>query len=290
MLAWSARLKRNIVVATLLLLPVLTGCSGGIAEFQIYDQAFDAQFAKGEAVLDRVARAERIVVLRREARKPALQEFDPNNAAAYLGTGDPPITAAMRASLKSVQSYNKALTGLANGESARSLSARAGKVTSNLLSASGALAVASGGSSAFAAAGAGLVGGLLPVFERVAAAANRAAFRRDLLKAYPDMRKLLQRMRDGTSEMFELIRRSYVQRGLLGASGGVPTADLPKLRQERQLLAGWVVLLDRTLVAMDSAAEASLRGASSADIAVLAETSSELRILAETIRAAETAQ
>ena len=51
--------------------------------------------------------------------------FDPDNAAYYLDTVDPPITASFRASLKSLKIYNEALVGLTNGEAASVLAARA---------------------------------------------------------------------------------------------------------------------------------------------------------------------
>ena len=79
--------------------------------------------------------------------------------------------------------------------------------------------------------------------------------------------------------------------GALGVGpGGIPREDLPKLERDRELMSGWVVLIDRSLVAMDTAAEAALRNASKTDIAALAETSLELRILAEKIKDAQSGQ
>jgi len=271
----------------LIVLPVLAACTGGIAEFQLYDEAFDAQFEHGSKVLDRVAQAERTVVLRREKRASASPTFSPNKAAYYLETGDPPLTGAIRASLNSVKSYNKALAGLANGEAASALAARVGTLTSNLVATAGALQIAGGGTGAFMVGGQAIIARLLPIFEQVVTIANRRAFREQLLKAYPDMRALLVKMRSGTKPMFTIIKRSYVKRGSLGGVDGIPTADLPKLEKDRQLLAGWVVLIDQSLLAMDAAAQSALSDASGPDIAALAETSIELRILAEKIRDAQ---
>jgi hypothetical protein len=45
----------------------------GVAEFQLYNQAFNSQFEQGDAILDSVARAERTVVLRGIRRVPLFQ-------------------------------------------------------------------------------------------------------------------------------------------------------------------------------------------------------------------------
>lgn len=268
----------------------LAGCSGGIAEFQLFEQAFDAQFDQGNKVLDRVATAERKVFLRQQGRTVGLSAFDPDDAAYYLQSGDPPLTGAIRASLKSVRSYNKALSGLVNGEAARALSNRVGTISSNLLVAASSLQVAAGGSSgALTGGGQAIINRLLPVFEPLTTLANRSAFRRQLLAAYPDMRALLVTLRAGTEDMYDVIRRSYVQRGKLGVGrDGIPSAERPRLERDRALMAGWVVLIDRSLVAMDAAAEAALRGASTTDVASLAETALELRVLAEKIKDTQT--
>ena len=276
---------RFVAFVLLLTAPVLTACTSGIAEFQLYDQAFDAQYEQGAKVLDRVASAERTVVRKRESRRSPGLNYSPDKAAYYVDTGDPPLTGAIRASLKSVKSYNKALSGLANGEAAKVLSGRIGTLTSNLTATAGAFQVAGGG--AFLAGGQAIIERLLPIFEQVLTIANREAFRKQLLKAYPDMRALLVKMRAGTKPMFAIIKRSYVKRGSLGGTDGVPAADVPKLKKDRALLAGWVILIDQTLLAMDAAAQSALSDASAPDIASLVETSIELRILAEKIKDAQ---
>ena len=118
MVQWRPNVPSLFPVLTLFLIILLGGCATGAAEFQLYIQGFDDQYEQGQIVLDRVARAERIVVRRRLARTSA-SGFNPDDAAYYLDTGDPPITASIRASLKSLKDYNHALGALANGERVR---------------------------------------------------------------------------------------------------------------------------------------------------------------------------
>lgn len=268
----------------------LGGCAGGIAEFQLYDKAFDTQLVEANKVLDRLATAERKVYLRREAG--ISQSFDPDKARYYLTVGDPPLTASIRSSLKTIQAYNKSLVALSNGESAKALTARLGTLSSNILASAGAISVATGGGDAFVAAGAGILGRLLPVYQQAKSISDRAAFRKLLLNSYSDMHDLLLAMRAGSKDMYRLFRRSYGatpanNRAPVTGRARISAADLAKLKADRQLLAGWVILMDKTLLAMKTAAEAALRGGSPADIAALTEASIELRILAETIKQAQ---
>lgn len=269
---------------------ILSGCSAGIGEFQYYTQAFDAQLEQGHEALNRVAQAERIVVQRRLQRGGDIADFDPADAAYYLDTGDPPISGAIRGAMVSLKTYNDALGALASGEAASAFSNRIGTLASNLAATAGAFGVAASpaaaipGGSALIGTGARAIGDALPIIEPLATIASREAFRRQLLSAYPHMQRLLLALRDGTPAMFEIIKRSYVQRGSLATASGIPAADLPRLERDRQILAGWVVLMDKTLVAMDTATQAVITGASPADIAALTEASIELRILAEKVR------
>ncbi|MBY5896046.1 hypothetical protein [Rhizobium ruizarguesonis] len=278
-----AQLVRAIVLGFAL---IFCSCSStSVAEFQIYDQAFDGQYEYGTRVLDRLADAERTVVSRQLNLRSAVPQFRPDEASYYLRVGDPPLTGSIRASLQSLRAYNKTLTGLASGEAAKALTTDIANISANLTAAAGSLAIASGGGSAFAVAAQTTIGRLLPIFTQFQAAADRAEFRRRLLIAYPDMRRLLSEMRNGTDEMFEMMRRSYVSRGTLGATAGIPDTDMVKLRQDRELVAGWVILIDKTLVSMDAAANSVLTSSSPTEISVLVETSTELRVLAETIKA-----
>lgn len=224
-----------------------------------------------------------MVARRSDPSLTKVYDFDPDKAAYYVDAGDPPLTGAIRSGLKSVTTYNALLAGLANGESATALTTRTGTLYSNLLATAEALSVAASVSTAFVPGAQALAGRLLPLIEQAQKLRNRAEFRRKLLEAYPDMRALLVRLRDGSKEMYNVIFRSYVKRGVI-RNRGIPAADVPKLEADRKLLAGWVILMDQTLVSMDAATNAVLKGASSADVSVLMDASVDLRVLAERVR------
>ncbi|MER8394924.1 hypothetical protein NKH10_23885 [Mesorhizobium sp. M1340] len=263
----------------------LASCVSGVAEFQLYVQAFGKQYEQGQTVLDRVARAERIVVRRRMAGTSA-SDFNPDQAAYYIDIGDPPITASIRASLKSLKDYNDALGALASGERAEALVARAGTLTVALAGTVTALGAATGaaalvpGASQLVSQAAGAANQAVPIFQRIGAHASRESFRRQLIEAYPAMRELMLAMREGTPAMYEIMKRSYVQRGSLETPTGIPSSNVAELEKDRELLAGWVVLIDRSLAAMETAVATAMSGASPGDLAALTAASVELQVLA----------
>lgn len=274
-------LQRLILVLGLLL---VASCSAGIAEFRYFDEAYSIQATEADKVLDRLATAERTVKRRQFAQAAGIRDFDPNEAGYYLDIGDPPLTHAIRDSIRAVGLYNQALSGLANGEAAAALALRIGEAATSLASAGQSIGALSGSGVVIAPAAGAAIRKLLPVFQQAAAAANRAEFRRQLIAAYPDVRALVAAVRAGTPEMFDVMRRSYVQRGVLGGTDGIPDDALAKLQRDREMLAGWVILLDRTLVAMD-AARAAAESGSSPDVATLVSASSGVRTMSEAIRA-----
>jgi hypothetical protein len=168
----------------------LSGCAKGIADYQLYVQAFNAQYEQGDAILNSVAQAERKVVKRRLATN----RFDPNKAAYFVDAVDPPITGAIRASLKSLKAYNDALGGLANGEAAAALANRIGTLATNIVGTIGATQVALAGAPAIPGADkliAGVARSLdlaTPIIKQVATIAARESFRRQLIETYPAMR------------------------------------------------------------------------------------------------------
>lgn len=276
--------------AMITFIALLSGCgSRGAAEFQLYNQAFNSQYEQGEAILNSVARAERIVARRRVYRGPYIQPFDPDRAAYYVENVDPPITASIRASARSLKSYNEALGALANGEAAEALSNRVGALGTNIIGAIAASEVAFGGTAAIPGAdllvseSAKTLNLALPIIKQIATYASREAFRKQLIASYPAMRELLLTLRNGTPAMFFMLERSRVVRGSESATGLSSEAEIA-LSKDRELLAGWVLLMDQTLVAMDAAAVAALSDAPAADLASLSEAAVELRVLAEKVK------
>lgn len=270
----------------------VAGCGNrGAAEFQLYSQSFNLQYEQGDAVLNALANAERAVVLRGVKAENKPDRFEPNKAAYFVAGVDPPITASIRASLKSVKIYNEALSALANGEAAEALTNRVGTLTTNVVGGIAASQAAFSGPAGVAAA-ATMVAGVgstlkvvLPIFQQAATYASRESFRQQLILAYPHMQDLLIKLRNGTPQMFAVLYRSHVQIGRLGV-GRDGVSDAAAVEKDRALLAGWVVLLDNTLIAMETAAAAAMSDAPAIDLANLSEASIELRVLAEKVKSA----
>jgi hypothetical protein len=269
---------------------LLSACARGVAEFQLYTQAFNAQYEQGDAILNSVARAERVVVRGRIAGRGAIPNFDPNKAAYFVDNVDPPITGSIRASLKSLKSYNDALGALANGEAATALSNRVGVLATNIVGALAASEAAFGfggvipGADQMVAKFTSQLNIAAPIIKEVAIISTREAFRHQLIAAYPAMRDLLVTMRDGTPAMFNMLRTSRVVRGSQDYPEGIPPEGAAALERDRALLAGWVLLLDKSLVAMQAAVVAAMTDLPNADLASLAEASLELRVLAEQVK------
>jgi hypothetical protein len=281
---WASGALLTLCIAT-----VLGGCARGVAQYQLYVQAFNAQYEQGDAILNAVARAERIVVLRSLRRGSTIRRFDPDKAAYFVESVDPPLTGAIRASLKSLKAYNEALGALANGEAAEALTNRIGTLASNLIGAGaafGAIGVVPGVAGpevgALAQQATQALNIATPIIKQVATFATREAFRRQLIATYPAMHDLLLALRNGTPAMFFVLERSRAERA--ETPTGLTAAGLASLEQDRVQLAGWVVLMDKALVAMQTAVEAALSDAPDAELADLTEVSVELRVLAEKIK------
>ncbi|MEL6235086.1 MAG: hypothetical protein AAFR46_11820 [Pseudomonadota bacterium] len=273
----------------------LAGCTAGTAEFALYDAAYDAQHAESTRVLDRLGDAETTLRARLSEAEDGIAPFDPDRAPQILGLGDvdPPLTASLRHSLDALKSYNDALSGLATGAAAEALALRLQTASTALSEAAqSVLGVAGVGVAGVGAPGAGLQASLaaaLPALQQIATITDRARFRRDLVAAYPAMRDLLEALRGSTPAMFDVMKRSHVVPGLLEDDvEGVPITDLPKVEADRKLLAGWVLLLDATLDAMD-AAVAAADSRDAVDMTALVAGAAEVKALADTIGALRSA-
>lgn len=277
---------RRRMLSRLLLLKLaavaLVGCSQGAAEFQLYAKAFDGQYEQAQRVFDAMARAERTVV----KRNLASTEFVPANAAYYVDNVDPPVTSSIRNSLKSLKNYNDALAALQNGEAAAALTNRVGTIATNVVAAIASTQVALGGPAASIGA-AKLIGDsdailktILPILQPLLTAASREAFRQELVRAYPSMKGLVLTLREHSPVIFALFKR---------ANRNIDERRMSKeaviaLERDRELLAGWVLLLDQTLITMEAAVTAAMHDAPTNELAMLAEASIELRVLAEKVK------
>ncbi|MBO3759401.1 hypothetical protein [Ciceribacter sp. L1K22] len=260
-------------VAAWLCLSSLASCTPGFTEFGFYDQAFDAQHAQGERVLDRLSTAERTVMQRAFSEKLDIREFHPDLARYYLETGDAPATASLRSSLRAVRDYNKVLLGLANGEGANLVRARVTEIATTLDSTGTLIRDSSATLAATGAAGSNLVEAmkdlcaacgaamtiarqLSPAFDEILKLQTYAEFRSRLIAQYPHMRALLVRLREGSQDIYRIVVRANSGTSLATGIGINPAArdDLLQFRRE---LAAWVVMLDQTLLAMDAAVQAA---------------------------------
>lgn len=275
---------RRVIVSALIL--ICAGCTQAVPQFVLYVQAFDAQYEQGNAVLDIVGNAERTVA----TRKVKIDVFDPDGAAYFLDGMDPPITASLRTSLKTLKAYNDALGGLASGEAAETLVTRLGAVTTNGAEGLSTLAAAAGPAAglqagAFVAGAHAALSTAMPFLKAAATAASREDFRRQLLLAHPAMQDLLKGLRTATPAMYEIMVRSQVQRGSLESALGISQEGEARLTKQRQLLAGWVILMDKTLIALDHAAMAASSRSGALPVAEITDISIQLKVTAEQIKA-----
>jgi hypothetical protein len=133
------------VLSVFIIRSCLAGCAQGVREFGQYTEAFNLQYQQGDEILNSVAKAERELFRRRERRGLVGARFDPKYAAYYVDSVDPPVTASIRGSLKSLKLYSEALGALANGEAAEALTNRVGTLASTVIGAAAAAHVAAGG-------------------------------------------------------------------------------------------------------------------------------------------------
>ncbi|WP_321338765.1 hypothetical protein [uncultured Cohaesibacter sp.] len=268
-------LYKSILVAFSLL--ALVSCANGTREFELYADAFDLQNVTAQQVLDKVASAERAHWARLNDKATGTPRFSADNAAYYVNVGDPPLTASMRKSLRAVKKYNDALIGLANGDSAAKLTTQLSSIVINLGEAqSSLLAPSVQGSQQLlnvAKSFSPEVGAAHGVLKLALTAATRDAFRTNLVRAYPEMKKILLAFRDGTDDLYFAV---------ISVPGGVSRDE--KLK-DRELFASWVLLIDSTTHAMEVAVSAAMQRSPQTDLDALAEYSIEMRVLAEKIRA-----
>jgi hypothetical protein len=227
----------------------LFGCeTSGIAEFQTYRTAYEATYATSTAILDQLAIQERVIV-RKQLKLAQDPRFYPDLAAYYTDVGDPPGTAAVRRAVATVKTYNDLLYGLASGETAQALVARAATLNTNLLKAveSSAAVVSVKGNAPITAALNGAFTQIQPYLEIAMKYRTRQAFRSFLLEHAELVREILVELRNGSAFIFPILTDELLRE----AEG-----DDAKVAAYRKLLGDWVIMMDNTIVAFDVAVEA----------------------------------
>jgi hypothetical protein len=232
------------------LLSIPAGCTtyNGIAEFEVYQKAFVSTYEAGGAILDIVATKERTIFL--NANPPSATTFEPEYAAYYVDSVDPPGTAAFRRAMNSVKAYNDILYGLASGQSVEALSAKLNGLNSSLSSAANETALLLKAGSLQRADLTKTIGNLdsrikagIELTQFALKYKSREAFRRFAVEYNPVVQEILMSLRDGTRIIFPVLTRD--------ATASITGVDEAKVAQYRALLADWVLGLEVAMVALD---------------------------------------
>ncbi len=233
----------------------VTGCASdrGVAEFAVYRAAYSEVGRTGDAILDRLAAAERRLHARANPFEPATGAFSPDAAVFLVETVDPPSTAALRRALRAVELYTEALSALSSGETATAMAGRLGLIGALGTEALGAAAVAPPAQAVNAAMGA-----LAPFAAQGLGLATRAQFRARLIETAPVMDDILARTREASAPVFAALAQR-VRQGVFDDPSGrdFNAAEIAELQALRRLLAHWVVLLDASRAALQRAVAAS---------------------------------
>ena len=255
------RKNKTFVALFLAVILPLGACTTykGIAEYQTYRSAYEKAYAVGSQILDLLAVAEResFHFLNPEAARAPVRPFEPGDSAFYSDNVDPPDTAAFQRSLDVVKTYNDLLYGLASGESAASMTAKlgdfgakvkaAGKETAGLLGTPGAAAVVSTIDASLRS--------LLPFIELGLRYRSRSEFRKFLVNSYDDVAKILGALKSGTAVIFPVLTLGIERKAF---PRSFSADQIKKISEYRKLLSDWVLLLDASEKALDTAV-ASLR-------------------------------
>ena len=276
------RRKKSFLV--LGVLGILAACTtyNGIGEFEAYQRAFNNTYETGGAILDIVAEKERTIFL--NAYPSSATNYDPDYAAYYADSVDPPGTAAFRRALNSVKAYNDILYGLASGQTVDALSAKLTSLNASLSSAAnettqllniGTLQRADliktiGNLDARIKAGIELTQFALNY-------QSREAFRRFAIEYRPVVQELLMSLRDGSRIIFPVLTRD--------ATASITGVDQVKVAQYRMLLSDWVLGLEATMAALNRVG-AAIKADATVDSSIAAFTKSavELEVTAAAAR------
>ncbi|MBS0259531.1 hypothetical protein ACSV5S_04700 [Agrobacterium deltaense] len=277
------RLSSNFLYLFFVIVFFLQGCTAtGLREFELYRQAYEAQFAEANALLVDIAKAERKAWFDINGKD---KNFAPDDAAYYVESVEPPLTASLRRSLQALNDYNAALVALGKGENAAAAVDRVTGFALNIKSASAAIGAIDGKTAPPVVAQAALT--LSPglaqakiAAEALLAAAGREEFRRRLVANGKHMDAFLVALRDATPSMHLLLNAGQNRYSTDGGSAATRNAAF---ESNRLRLAGWVLLIDQSRVALARALAAASAPAG-VSISSLNDASIELRVLAEKIR------
>lgn len=253
---------------------LLTGCATyrSVEEFGVYRDVFQQARSASDAILDRVAVAERQLwqycsnfteLTKQESLQfgPECEKFDVIRTefrvadASYLVTaGDPPQTAAFRRAMVAVGAYTEALNGLASGQTAEAVAGQVGQIAALAAAAAAAVSPAGAvGSLATAIAGINTdVANLQSPITTVFGFVTRAELRDQLLEHGDTMKSALEGVKNATPAMFKV----FVAAEFVTTPAG-RNADPKRIKADRLLLANWVEMLKASEHALDAAVAAA---------------------------------
>ena len=241
-------------------------------EFTLYQAAYNNAEEATDSVLDVYGRYERRV-------QPVSEgTFDPDQAALIAPGAEPPLTGLYRQGFAAVSDYNAMLARYAAGESISALNKEfeaLGLSLDRLKSALGSLSIPGKPAVEAAQKLAGLA----------LARSDAEEFRRSVKENGPTIRNFLKIVRSDTSSMFSDAKIAVVKGGSTPAGAQKAASDLAGFRE---MLAGWVLLIDETIVNLKALESAVDRGLSrGTNIAVLAASTDRMALYAENIKVAK---
>ncbi|MDA5634275.1 MULTISPECIES: hypothetical protein [Rhizobium/Agrobacterium group] len=282
------RLSSNFLYLFVVVLFFLPGCTAtGLREFELYRQAYEAQFAEADALLVDIAKAERALWKAVDSSKKN-KWFVADDAAFYVEGTEPPLTHSLRGSLLAVREYNAALVALGGGENADRLTGRLRSLGLDINSAyaSVKVAVRAGNQAAQVAKV------LAPGLEIAAVGINqslkiaaRHQFSERVVSTSKDVEVLLVGLRNAAPSIYIMLDAG--DEYLFDSRPAVERSAAKDRR--RAQVGGWVLLIDQSIATLKKAVQAAAAPrALDTSIDDLSAAALELRILAEKVRAERT--
>jgi outer membrane murein-binding lipoprotein Lpp len=276
---------RAVVMALL-----VAGCAGhaGVEEFRVYTESVNAVAVGSEPIVGQIRIAEREfykerisngkeVLGKRDENAETngyVEIFYPEHAVFFAETSDPPYTAAIVYSLATIVSYNRSLLLYADGAALEPLLAEVGRIEFLAGNATAAIGFAASAMPHMAAAQTAL-SALREAAHLAIQAGSREAFRTELLSREEDVQALLDALIASSETTFEYLTRNTVK---ALRRDNTNKAELKKLELKREMLAEWVVGLERSKVMLKKAVTAaSTDGDPVAVFAGAADTFAEIR-------------
>jgi len=216
-----------------------------------YKSVFDDSAAVSTSIIDQLAASERVIgrYARLQGNTSAGKRFVVADAAYFSEQADPPLAAHYRKALDVIGRYNTIMLGYATGQGFDQLDAEIQ-----------ALATESAKTADLIAGTTKIAGrftpylGLLQEFARLGLSArSREVFRDKALQYHDDIVSLIETMRDGAPEVFDILA-DPIERDILNATiSNASTRELQaKHYKMRILVSDWVVLMNRNIEALNA--------------------------------------